>query len=663
MKDSSNNEYKLGTYKDGLFQTDSEILKLDTENNNTQYSLTSISSDRINYNKLIHNRFAHINDAYINIAINKKLITGVAYNFKTKVINGVQTFAPGRFKSPFCESCIMAKSTRISSTKTPGSSHRMKPQTNTDSNNDSSAIEKPKKHVRFSESLDFKISSFPELTRHSTLHSDPTIIPPALSKLAVDIKGPLNTADKSHHAKRYALIFTCITTRFRFVAFLKAKDEAVKYTQKLLHYIRSIDKNLEEIEQQSNDEADDSFFTPAMKEMLATNEVKSHIKPFSEMKSDNGTEFVNADMEELLDQYGVFHSTTSPYTPHQNAIAERSNRTIFDLAAACMHACGIAIKHWTHAVAYVVHTLNQLPNKALNLVSTPYIQLFKKVPDVSYFRTFGCDSYMVLPEHKRPSFGLRAVKGIFVGYCHPFSLAYKVLYNGTIYQTGHVYFNEDLSILPQSEVVLTDSINKFFNQIQDTSSITSTETEDSQITPIAQGEAIPQNPESSTGDPSDRKIQDTKISDIFEPVSKRTRKPTDNIAAQQAILIGQHFHNNQYDLTSNEIQTLSSIVPKIYAFISLDTITIEEAMSSDEWPRWQEAMQAELAKLASINTWEEIHELPSGRKALLYKWVLKKKYDIYNKLIYKARLTVKGCSQRPGIDFTCGQTQCCSISS
>jgi hypothetical protein len=199
-----------------------------------------------------------------------------------------------------------------------------------------------------------------------------------------------------------------------------------------------------------------------MKEMLNSHNVKSHIQAFSEMKSDNGTEFMNADMEELLDKNGIFHSTTSPYTPHQNAVAERTNRTVFDLAAACMHACGISIKHWTHAVSYVIHTLNHIPNKALNLTSTPYIQVFNAIPDVSYFRTFGCDAYLVLPEHKRPSFGLRAVKGIFIGYCQPFSLAYKVLYNGNIHQTGHVYFNEDLSTLPRPQESLTESINKFF---------------------------------------------------------------------------------------------------------------------------------------------------------------------------------------------------------
>jgi hypothetical protein len=624
MKDSSNNVHNIGTYKDGLFKTDSEILKLDINKSNSQYSLTSISSDRINYNKLIHNRFAHINDAYINIAINRKLVTGIKINLKSRIVNGVETVIPGRFRSTFCESCILSKSIRVSSTKTPGSSHIK-------TNNDTTI-----KQVRFSNPLEEDISSDIDVkvslvVNHSTLHLDPTIIPPALSKLAVDIKGPINVADKSYKAKKYALIFTCITTRFRFVSFLKTKEESVKYTEKLLNYIRSLDKVIDTIEQQENSLEEDSFFTPAMQEILRTRDIKSRIKPFSEMKSDNGTEFVNTDMELLLDKHGVFHSTTSPYTPHQNAIAERSNRTIFDLAAACMHACGISIKHWTHAVSYVIHTLNHVPNKALSLTSTPYIQVFKAIPNVSYFRTFGCDAYLVLPEHKRPSFGLRAVKGIFIGYCHPFSLAYKILYNGTIYHTGHVYFNEDLSTLPPPHESLTEDINKFFAQLQDHVQREPSEIVDNQLTTI---DGNQNDTDAVTNDPSNRRIEDIQINESFEPVSKRTRKSDSVESTQQAILLGTYFHT-----------------PASHALVSLDAITIEEAMLSSEWPQWQEAIQAELTKLASINTWEEVHQLPHGRRALSYKWVLKKKYDIYNKLIYKARLTVKGCSQRPGIDF------------
>ena len=44
-------------------------------------------------------------------------------------------------------------------------------------------------------------------------------------------------------------------------------------------------------------------------------------------------------------------------------------------------------------------------------------------------------------------------------------------------------------------------------------------------------------------------------------------------------------------------------------------------------------------------------ELPKGRKALKNKWVFKLKNDDEKLLKYKARLVVKGLSQKQGIDF------------
>jgi hypothetical protein len=81
------------------------------------------------------------------------------------------------------------------------------------------------------------------------------------------------------------------------------------------------------------------------------------------------------------------------------------------------------------------------------------------------------------------------------------------------------------------------------------------------------------------------------------------------------------------------------------------TLTEEDAMLSPDSNLWHQAMIEEIKKLESIKTWSIINSLPPGRKALKHKWVLKNKNNIFGKYIYKARLTVKGCSQRHGFDF------------
>jgi transposase InsO family protein len=41
------------------------------------------------------------------------------------------------------------------------------------------------------------------------------------------------------------------------------------------------------------------------------------------VRSDNGTELKNSQVEEFLDEEGIKHEFLSPYTPQQNGVVER----------------------------------------------------------------------------------------------------------------------------------------------------------------------------------------------------------------------------------------------------------------------------------------------------------------------------------------------------
>ena len=65
---------------------------------------------------------------------------------------------------------------------------------------------------------------------------------------------------------------------------------------------------------------------------------------------------------------------------------------------------------------------------------------------------------------------------------------------------------------------------------------------------------------------------------------------------------------------------------------------------------WMKAMQEEMNSLQKKKTYELV-ELPKGKKALRNKWVFKLKKDSEKLVKYKARLVVKGFSQKHGIDL------------
>jgi len=58
-------------------------------------------------------------------------------------------------------------------------------------------------------------------------------------------------------------------------------------------------------------------------------ETKNSVKKF---RSDNGTEFINSEMSELLRAHGIKHELSAPYTAEQNGMAERENRTLIEMA-------------------------------------------------------------------------------------------------------------------------------------------------------------------------------------------------------------------------------------------------------------------------------------------------------------------------------------------
>jgi transposase InsO family protein len=50
------------------------------------------------------------------------------------------------------------------------------------------------------------------------------------------------------------------------------------------------------------------------------------------IRSDNGSGFKNLQVEEYLEEEGIKHEFSTPYTAQQNGLVERKNRTLIDKA-------------------------------------------------------------------------------------------------------------------------------------------------------------------------------------------------------------------------------------------------------------------------------------------------------------------------------------------
>lgn len=78
--------------------------------------------------------------------------------------------------------------------------------------------------------------------------------------------------------------------------------------------------------------------------------------------------------------------------------------------------------------------------------------------------------------------------------------------------------------------------------------------------------------------------------------------------------------------------------------------TVEEALEGPDKKQWKLAMKREYEALKKNETWKWVPE-PTDKKILTAKWIFKKKSNEVGNEKFKARLVVRGCAQKSGIDY------------
>ena len=117
----------------------------------------------------------------------------------------------------------------------------------------------------------------------------------SLELVHVDICGSVKVESIGH--KRYFLLFVDDYTRKIWIYFFREKSEAFNKFKEF--------------------------------KALAKKQCGSHLKT---LRSDRGGEFTSNEFNDYCKQEGIRRELTASYTPQQNDIAERKNRTIFEMA-------------------------------------------------------------------------------------------------------------------------------------------------------------------------------------------------------------------------------------------------------------------------------------------------------------------------------------------
>lgn len=134
----------------------------------------------------------------------------------------------------------------------------------------------------------------------------------------------------------------------------------------------------------------------------------------SRIRCDNGRgEYDKNDFKRFCIQKGIELEYTVPYTPQQNCVAERMNRTIMEKARALIFDSGINKEFWGESVYTAVYLINRCPTRALE-DRTP-AEIWKSQPILSNIRLFGCKAFLQIPMQLRKKLDSKTVQCV-TGY-------------------------------------------------------------------------------------------------------------------------------------------------------------------------------------------------------------------------------------------------------
>jgi transposase InsO family protein len=132
------------------------------------------------------------------------------------------------------------------------------------------------------------------------------------------------------------------------------------------------------------------------------------------IRSGNGTEFKNSQIEGFLEEEGIKHEFSSPYTPQQNGVVERKNITLLDMARTMLDEYKTPDRFWAEAINTACYSINRLYLHRI-LKKTSYELVTGKKPNVSYFRVFGSKCFILIKRGRSSKFAPKAVEGFLLG--------------------------------------------------------------------------------------------------------------------------------------------------------------------------------------------------------------------------------------------------------
>ena len=159
---------------------------------------------------------------------------------------------------------------------------------------------------------------------------------------------------------------------------------------------------------------------------LVENQLNTKIKC---LRTNRGREYLSNLFKAYCDEKGIARQLTIPYTPQQNGVAERRNRTLLDMVRSMMVQAKLPISFWGDALMTATYILNRFLSKFVP--STPYEVWKGATPDLNVMRPRGCADYVHNVSHEYGKLGPKGKTCIIIRYSES--------------SKGYIFLREDIN--------------------------------------------------------------------------------------------------------------------------------------------------------------------------------------------------------------------------
>jgi hypothetical protein len=183
------------------------------------------------------------------------------------------------------------------------------------------------------------------------------------------------------------------------------------------------------------------------------------------IKFDSDSVFEAANTQLMCTRLGFSTQFSAPYAHHMLGKAERPWRALRDCASSMLHAIYVCNSMWSCAINKVMYLRNRTYSRVVGPSGRVPLTLLitGTVRDAYAFRVFGCTIFAKVLDNLRRKLGMKAFRGVMVGYSHN-SPGYRLKNPATrrITTYVHVKFQEKLLGFETSHPV-DSSIDLFFD--------------------------------------------------------------------------------------------------------------------------------------------------------------------------------------------------------